>query len=187
MSSTGVCTHCGCTEIDKDPARGDAVCTNCGSVLEDQIIVSEIQFEEHATGASSVIGQFVSTDGSKSHSLGISFPHGMKKESRTVTFDNGRKRIQQLGVQLKLNQHCIDTAFNFFKMAVNRRMTQGRKTTHVIAACLYIVCRTEDQCIQSGKNLPPAVQSSLYKHPCHRPLSLHSKICSQVRVWGEDS
>lgn len=55
----------------------------------------------------------------------------------------GRKRIQQLGVQLKLNQHCIDTAFNFFKMAVNRRMTQGRKTTHVIAACLYIVCRTE--------------------------------------------
>lgn len=143
MSSTGVCTHCGCTEIDKDPARGDAVCTNCGSVLEDQIIVSEIQFEEHTTGASSVIGQFVSTDGSKSHSLGISFPHGMKKESRTVTFDNGRKRIQQLGVQLKLNQHCIDTAFNFFKMAVNRRMTQGRKTTHVIAACLYIVCRTE--------------------------------------------
>ncbi|XP_062596973.1 transcription factor IIIB 90 kDa subunit-like [Saccostrea cucullata] len=143
MSSTGVCTHCGCTEIDKDPARGDAVCTNCGSVLEDQIIVSEIQFEEHATGASSVIGQFVSTDGSKSHSLGISFPHGMKRESRTVTFDNGRKRIQQLGVQLKLNQHCIDTAFNFFKMAVNRRMTQGRKTTHVIAACLYIVCRTE--------------------------------------------
>uniref|UniRef100_K1PRX8 B-related factor 1 n=1 Tax=Magallana gigas TaxID=29159 RepID=K1PRX8_MAGGI len=139
MSSTGVCTHCGCTEIDKDPARGDAVCTNCGSVLEDQIIVSEIQFEEHATGASSVIGQFVSTDGSKSHSLGISFPHGMKKESRTVTFDNGRKRIQQLGVQLKLNQHCIDTAFNFFKMAVNRRMTQGRKTTHVIAACLYII------------------------------------------------
>ncbi|XP_078313110.1 transcription factor IIIB 90 kDa subunit-like [Crassostrea virginica] len=143
MSSTGVCTHCGCTEIDKDPARGDAVCTSCGSVLEDQIIVSEIQFEEHATGASSVIGQFVSSDGSKSHSLGISFPHGMKKESRTVTFDNGRKRIQQLGVQLKLNQHCIDTAFNFFKMAVNRRMTQGRKTTHVIAACLYIVCRTE--------------------------------------------
>lgn len=63
MSSTGVCTHCGCTEIDKDPARGDHVCTNCGSVLEDQIIVSEIQFEEHATGASSVIGQFVSTDG----------------------------------------------------------------------------------------------------------------------------
>ncbi|XP_060068926.1 transcription factor IIIB 90 kDa subunit-like [Ylistrum balloti] len=143
MSSTAVCSHCGCTDIDKDPARGDAVCTNCGSVLEDQIIVSEVQFEEHASGGSSVIGQFVSSDGMKAHSLGISFPRGMKRESRTVTFENGRRRIQQLGAQLKLNQHCIDTAFNFYKMAVVKQLTRGRKTAHVTAACLYLVCRTE--------------------------------------------
>lgn len=143
MSSTGVCSHCGCTDIDSDPARGDAVCTNCGSVLEDQIIVSEIQFEDNAGGGSSVIGQFVSSDGSKPHSLGINFPHGIKRESRTVTYENGRRSIQQVGSQLRLNQHCIDTAFNFFKMAVNKRLTRGRKTTHVIAACLYLVCRTE--------------------------------------------
>ncbi|XP_069116321.1 transcription factor IIIB 90 kDa subunit-like [Argopecten irradians] len=143
MSSTAVCSHCGCTDIDKDPARGDAVCTNCGSVLEDQIIVSEVQFEEHASGGSSVIGQFVSSDGMKAPSLGISFPRGMKRESRTVTFENGRRRIQQLGAQLKLNQHCIDTAFNFYKMAVVKQLTRGRKTAHVTAACLYLVCRTE--------------------------------------------
>jgi hypothetical protein len=35
--------------------------------------------------------------GSKSHSLGISFPHGMKKESRTVTFDNGRLEFTLAG------------------------------------------------------------------------------------------
>lgn len=143
MSSSGVCNHCGCTEIDSDPARGDAVCTNCGSVLEDQIIVSEIQFEDNAAGGSSVIGQFVSSDGTKPHSLGINFPHGIKRESRTVTYENGRKSIQQVGSQLRLNQHCIDTAFNFYKMAVNRRLTRGRKTSHVVAACLYLVCRTE--------------------------------------------
>lgn len=143
MSSTGVCSHCGCTEIDSDPSRGDAVCTNCGSVLEDQIIVSEIQFEDNAGGGSSVIGQFVSSDGSKPHSLGINFPHGIKRESRTVTYENGRRSLQQVGSQLRLNQHCIDTAFNFFKMAVNKRLTRGRKTSHVVAACLYLVCRTE--------------------------------------------
>ncbi len=55
----------------------------------------------------------------------------------------GKKRIQALGDQLRLNQHCIDTAYNFFKMAVNRRLTRGRKTSHVVAACLYLVCRTE--------------------------------------------
>lgn len=53
---------CGSTDIEVDPARGDAVCTNCGSVLEDSLIVSEVQFEENARGAASAIGQFVSTD-----------------------------------------------------------------------------------------------------------------------------
>lgn len=57
------CSQCGCTEIDTDPARGDAVCTNCGTVLEDQIIVSEVQYQENSAGGASVIGQFVSNDG----------------------------------------------------------------------------------------------------------------------------
>lgn len=60
--SSGKCKNCGCSEIDVDPARGDAVCTNCGSVLEDSIIVSEVQFEENAHGGSSALGQFVSSD-----------------------------------------------------------------------------------------------------------------------------
>ena len=63
--SSRVCSQCGCSDIDIDSARGDAVCTGCGSVLEDQIIVSEIQFQESAGGASSMVGQFVSTDGNK--------------------------------------------------------------------------------------------------------------------------
>ena len=62
--SSGVCTHCGCSDIDIDPARGDAVCTGCGSVLEDQIIVSEVQFQDNAMGGSSVVGQYVSSEGS---------------------------------------------------------------------------------------------------------------------------
>ncbi|ESO86872.1 hypothetical protein LOTGIDRAFT_166874 [Lottia gigantea] len=141
--SNSVCTHCGCTEIDKDPGRGDAVCTNCGSVLEDQIIVSDVQFQENAAGGTSVIGQYVAGDGTKSINLGGSFAPGYGRESRTVTLQNGKKKIQQLGGQLKLNSHCMDTAFNFFKMAVTKRLTKGRKSLHVIAACLYLVCRTE--------------------------------------------
>jgi len=43
----------------------------------------------------------------------------------------------------RLNQHCIDTAFNFYKMALQRQLTRGRKNTHVVAACVYMTCRTE--------------------------------------------
>jgi transcription initiation factor TFIIIB Brf1 subunit/transcription initiation factor TFIIB len=35
------CNNCNSTEIEVDSARGDEVCTNCGTVLADNIIVSE--------------------------------------------------------------------------------------------------------------------------------------------------
>ncbi|XP_078516424.1 transcription factor IIIB 90 kDa subunit isoform X2 [Lissotriton helveticus] len=144
MSGRRVCQNCGCADIDVDQARGDAVCTGCGSVLEDNIIVSEVQFVENSGGGSSAVGQFVSSDGAgKAPSLGGGFHTNLGKESRALTLQNGKRQIHHLGVQLQLNQHCLDTAFNFFKMAVSKHLTRGRKMSHVIAACLYLVCRTE--------------------------------------------
>lgn len=58
-----VCRTCGGSDIDLDQARGSAVCTSCGSVLEDNIIVSEVQFVEGSGGVSSAVGQFISADG----------------------------------------------------------------------------------------------------------------------------
>ncbi|XP_004474980.2 transcription factor IIIB 90 kDa subunit isoform X1 [Dasypus novemcinctus] len=139
-----VCRACGGTDIELDAARGDAVCTGCGSVLEDNIIVSEVQFVENSGGGSSAVGQFVSLDGAgKAPTLGGGFHVNLGKESRAQTLQNGRRQIHHLGNQLQLNQHCLDTAFNFFKMAVGKHLTRGRRTAHVIAACLYLVCRTE--------------------------------------------
>ncbi|KAM4663090.1 transcription factor IIIB 90 kDa subunit [Discoglossus pictus] len=142
--SSRVCKSCGCTDIDVDAARGDAVCTGCGSVLEDNIIVSEVTFVESGGGGSSAVGQFVSSECSgKTPSLGGGFHTNLGKESRAQTLQNGKRQIHNLGVQLQLNKHCLDTAFNFFKMAVSKHLTRGRKMSHVIAACLYLVCRTE--------------------------------------------
>ncbi|KAL2082309.1 hypothetical protein ACEWY4_022127 [Coilia grayii] len=75
--------------------------------------------------------------------LGSGFHTSLGKESRAQTLQNGKRQIHNLGSQLQLNQHCLDTAFNFFKMVVSKHLTRGRKMTHVIAACLYLVCRTE--------------------------------------------
>ena len=62
-TANSICKHCGCNDIEEDPARGDRVCTSCGTVLEEQLIVSDIHFQENAAGGSSVIGQFVPLDG----------------------------------------------------------------------------------------------------------------------------
>lgn len=67
----------------------------------------------------------------------------MGVESREITLKKARQGISQLCNQLQLNQHCIDTACNFFKMALTRQLTRGRRNTHVYAACVYITCRTE--------------------------------------------
>ncbi|XP_010021512.1 PREDICTED: transcription factor IIIB 90 kDa subunit-like, partial [Nestor notabilis] len=86
---------------------------------------------------------FSLTGAGKTPTLGGGFHANLGKESRAQTLQNGKRQIHHLGNQLQLNQHCLDTAFNFFKMAVSKHLTRGRKMTHVIAACLYLVCRTE--------------------------------------------
>lgn len=44
------CPICGSYELDEDPSRADVVCTQCGNVLEESGIVSEVQFQERAGG-----------------------------------------------------------------------------------------------------------------------------------------
>lgn len=62
--SANKCKNCGSTEIETDPSRGDAVCTQCGVVLEDQIIVNENEFAEGPHGNITLVGQFVSSESS---------------------------------------------------------------------------------------------------------------------------
>ncbi|XP_014248604.1 transcription factor IIIB 90 kDa subunit [Cimex lectularius] len=144
MGAGSKCNSCGSSELEVDPSRGDTVCTNCGTVLEDSVIVSEVQFEENSHGISSAIGQFVSSDSSGGcRGFGNNFHSGGVRESRDITLENAKRGITTLSQNLRLNQHCIDTAFNFYKMALSRHLTRGRKHTHIVAACVYITCRIE--------------------------------------------
>lgn len=136
------CKNCGGTELDNDPARGDAVCVSCGSVVESLCMVSSVEFQENSAGNASVIGQFVSAEGMQ-HSVGAGYKYGVGGDHRQAILDRGRKMINQMGGTLKMSHHCLDSAFMFYKMACSKRFTSGRKTTHVIGACLYLVSRTE--------------------------------------------
>ncbi|KAK3887780.1 hypothetical protein Pcinc_008108 [Petrolisthes cinctipes] len=140
---SGRCQHCGCTDIEVDPARGDAVCTSCGTVLSEHNIVSEVQFLENAHGGSSAVGQFVSSDSSSKRPVLKGFHGSFGRESKEITLNNAKKKINALAQQLRLSSHSIETSFNFFKLGLSKGLTRGRKTNHVIGACVYITCRTE--------------------------------------------
>ena len=76
MSSTaalggpgGACKVCGGVNFEIED-HGSKVCRDCGHVLEDSCIVSEVQFEENARGGANVIGQYVG-DTNRFHIEGI--------------------------------------------------------------------------------------------------------------------
>ncbi|XP_026675686.1 transcription factor IIIB 90 kDa subunit, partial [Diaphorina citri] len=136
--------NCGSSDLDVDPARGDTVCTNCGTVLEDSVIVSEMQFEENAHGGTSALGHFVSSDSKGGcQGFGGALRGGLNRESREITLDNCKRNISSLCNQLRLNQHCLETSFNLYKMALSRNLTKGRRQILVCAACVYMTCRLE--------------------------------------------
>merc|ERR1719209_201918 len=92
----------------------------------------------------SAVGTFVSGDKKGgSNTFGGNFLTGVGRESREVTLKNARSKIVSLTQQLRLRKDHVDMSFHFYKLALNQGITRGRKSAHVIAACVYITCRTE--------------------------------------------
>ena len=116
---------------------------DCGSVVAENAIVSEVGFSENTDGSSSVVGQFVSSTGSFGGRARGPTVGGFSRETREQTILNGRRRILQLASALRLGSHHIDAAVRLYMLAVQHNFVQGRKAMHVSGACLYIVCRRE--------------------------------------------
>eukprot|EP00536_Pseudo-nitzschia_multiseries_P006249 jgi/Psemu1/14785/gm1.14785_g len=140
------CPNCGSKNIESQGAAGNSVCTECGVILEENAIVSHMEFVEGAGGSSSMVGQFVSATSRKAYTGGGGRGggnYGFSRDSRETTLANGRRRIQEVASRLRLGGHYVDAAHRLFTIAVEKNFVQGRRTIHVVAACLYISCRQE--------------------------------------------
>ncbi|CAJ1949305.1 unnamed protein product [Cylindrotheca closterium] len=137
-----ICPDCGSKNIDKQDASGQLVCTDCGTLLEENALCSALEFVEGAGGASSMVGQFVSNSSSKAYTAGRNV-YAISRDSRETTLARGRQKIQDVASRLRLGNHFIDAAHRYFTIAVEKAFVQGRQTLHVVASCLYIACRQE--------------------------------------------
>ena len=163
------CHQCGSSDVDVDPARSDVVCMECGAVLSDVSIVSEVNFSEQPSGLSSVVGQFVSLSGSRGLSssakrgvgVGGVSSAGYGRDSREQTLSVGRKLLQQLSDALRLRAIHVDQAYGHFKLAVQHNFIQGRRTRYVAAACMYVACR-KSKTPHLLLDLADALQVNLY-------------------------
>ncbi|KAK9114029.1 hypothetical protein Syun_020826 [Stephania yunnanensis] len=125
------CKYCTTsTEVVTDES-GFLSCFDCGRVVDSNIYSSEPTFTKNAGGQSQLSGTYV-----KSVQNELS-------ESRERTLRKGRDEIQNLVTNLEVGggDSIIDQAFIFYKIAVERHFTKGRRTSIVAASCLYIACR----------------------------------------------
>lgn len=83
-----------CSNPALDDSDGQTVCTNCGSVINDSQIVSEITFGETSSGAAIVNGAFVGAGETHARNSGP-FRKGGGLESREQTLANGEVSICQ--------------------------------------------------------------------------------------------
>ena len=69
--------------------------------------------------------------------------HGDSRDSRDATLVNARRAISQVAAGLRLPSLYIDRAYRLYQLALQRNFIFGRRQTHVVATCLYIICRQE--------------------------------------------
>ena len=166
-----VCSNCRGSNIENDTSQGNSFCADCGAVLEENAVVSEVTFAELSSGASVLQGQFVaaekgrvnapsifgrrlgplggtassgtSASGSPLGADSVTSASGIVSESREVTLANGKRRLAAVAVALGLGDHHVEMAHRWFTLALQHQFTRGRRSNNIIASCLYIVCRLE--------------------------------------------
>lgn len=136
------CKTCGHTQFDVNryTAAGDVSCLRCGTVLEENPIVSEVQFGESSSGAAMVQGAMVGADQARA-----TFAGGRQNamESREQTLSNGKRKIKRIAAALKIPDYIAEAAGEWFRLALTLNFVRGRRSNNVLATCLYVACRKE--------------------------------------------
>lgn len=128
------CIHCGAIgSIVEDNISGKLVCSNCGTVVQDSVLINEVEFSELSNGNSSRNGQFIVTPSQKS---------GYPTASQSSV--EGKARIQTICESLSRLENQPDVcelAERIFKKALHERFIRGRTIEIVAAACVYVAIR----------------------------------------------
>lgn len=86
-SSSFHCPNCNSPNIESLGPSGSSVCTDCGIIVEENTIVSSVEFVEGAGGSSSMVGQFVGANSTRGFGTGgrRGGQYGFSRQSRENT------------------------------------------------------------------------------------------------------
>ncbi|CAL0299211.1 unnamed protein product [Lupinus luteus] len=128
------CDHCLRNVTGEREFDGSLSCDICGKLLEDFIFSQEPTFTKNASGQSQLSGHYVRTIQSEFSA------------SRQRTLDRALDEIMYLSSSLGVDDVNVPhQALAFYKIALERNFTRGRKSEQVQAACLYIAFRENNK------------------------------------------
>uniref|UniRef100_A0A6B2FYX8 Transcription factor IIIB 90 kDa subunit (Trinotate prediction) n=1 Tax=Myxobolus squamalis TaxID=59785 RepID=A0A6B2FYX8_MYXSQ len=135
-----VCPCCGESNFETDIEGGFIVCTDCGTLIKENIIVAEVEFQDHGT-SSRAVGKFVADEGQ-----GCIGPGGMiqaTNERSGASIAKARRNISMIANNplINLPSNVVDAAVVYYKFALGGNLTRARCCSYIAVACLYIVCR----------------------------------------------
>ncbi|KAK4747570.1 hypothetical protein SAY87_014156 [Trapa incisa] len=125
------CSHCAKMVLAERPFDGSLCCSECGRVLEDFNFSETTTFVKDAAGQSHLSGIRVRT------------VQGDGSASRERTLENAYEGMKNLCYGLGMDQPegILREASAFYRMALEKNFTRGRRSELVQAACIYIACR----------------------------------------------
>ena len=128
------CKKCGATEIEFNFMKGKIYCKICGYLIEENISNPEINFQKKENGKKEIRGQLIQ----KPEELKI-----QKRNSETLLKFGIRRKMIQLGNQLRICNEYIESAFQLFAFSLQNKFKNGKKLYSQSISCLYAVCRKE--------------------------------------------
>jgi transcription factor IIIB subunit 2 len=133
-------TCCEAPSISQE-SDGSTMCYNCGAVLRQSAIVSEVTFGENAAGGAVVQGGFVGENQRHANTMGGTMRGLGGMGSREQTEWHGRDEIRKLCASLHLRAAIEDQAFSWYKLALALTFVQGRRIRNVAAVSIYFASR----------------------------------------------
>ncbi|KAG0649999.1 Transcription factor IIIB 60 kDa subunit [Hyphodiscus hymeniophilus] len=140
---------CPNVECNAPNINEEGTCTNCGTIVNDSNIVSEVSFGETSNGQAVLQGSYVGENQGAARSMGPGFRAGgiaTVGESRLATQREGKQHMDGFATQFDIRDSIVTQGLQLFKLAADRNFIQGRRIDMVAAVCLYTACRSEKPC-----------------------------------------
>ena len=165
------CEECGSDALKEDQNTGETVCMNCGYVISTTLIdqgpewrAFDLEQQDkltrvgapltltiHDKGLSTTIGwQNRDAQGRRINPDDEAKIHRLRKWQRRTSVNDGVQRnlttalseLNRMATKLNLPRNAVETAAMFYRQAIQKKLIRGRTIQSVVAATLYMACRT---------------------------------------------